>query len=400
MIPSFPYFLVGYCTLSTDQCHAASLLELCRLHALSYRDFTTGVDGDVSFRLPSPVARRLRRLCQDREIPLRVSGEGGLPRLVGDLLRRPGLVAGGVLSLALYLLSQGLLWDVRIQGNQRVSDHAVRESLAACGLRVGMWLSELDTDVLENQVLLYDRRLAWLSINRKGTVAYVEVREAVTPPRPEETYPRDLVASRGGVIAHIELETGNVLVKAGQTVSEGQVLVSGLFDSERMGWRLVRAEARIFAKTVRDFSVTIPLRYSQKTYISAPEGKEGEAWQEKTVIFFGRHIKFSKKCRNLSDNCDIMIDERSWGSFGDVGFPISTRIVYHLPYEITPALRTYAQAEELAYLRLAEYISAIEGGTLLEKTVTITRAEEFLTLSCRLSLLEDIGKERILEVVP
>ena len=398
MIPTLPYLLAGYRTLSTDGEHAAPLLELCRRRALIYEDFQSREDGGISLRLRLPAARLLERLCAEYGIPLTVCGEGGLPRLLRRLLQRPGLLVGALLGTALYLLSQSVFWDIRISGNQTVSDRAVRESLAASGLTVGTPIRGFEADVTENTVLLYDDRLAWLSVNRKGTVAYVEVREAVKPPEKEPDVPRDLVAARGGVIEYIELESGNVRVKAGQTVSVGEVLVSGLFDSTQAGVRIESAQARVFARTVRDFSVTIPLSYEQKVYLTDANGANGGICQEKSVIFFGNHIKFSNKCGNVSGFCDIMENERSWGLLDGVGFPVSTRTVWYLPYEITTATRTYAEAEELAYFELAKYIASVEDATLLGKAVTVTHAEDSLTLTCRLTLIEDIATERIIEV--
>lgn len=398
MIPSLPYLLMGYRILATDQDHAARLLEVCRRYRLSYEDIRNLEDGGISLRFGLPAARALGEICAEYGIPLTVFEEGGLPHLFRRLSRRLGLVAGALLGVALYLLSQSVFWDIRVSGNRTVSDRAVRESLAACGLTVGTPIRGFEADVTENNVLLYDDRLAWLSVNRKGTVAYVEVREAVKPPDDPPDTPRDLVASRGGVIEYIELEEGNVRVKAGQTVSAGQVLVSGLYDSTQEGVRIGSAKARVFARTAREFSVTVPLSYEQKTYPTDQNGENREILREKSLIFFGRHIKFSNKCGNPTGFCDIMEDEKSWGLVDGVGFPIATRTVRYLPYEITTATRTYAEAEELAYFELAKYIASIGGSTLLAKSVTVTHAEDVLILSARLTLMEDIAAERIIQV--
>jgi sporulation protein YqfD len=310
-----------------------------------------------------------------------------------------GLVVGFVFGLALFLAAQSVFWDVRISGNQTVSDRSVRESLAACGLSVGTPIRGFEADVTENNVLLRDGRLAWLSVNRKGTVAYVEVREAVKTPQKDPDTPRDVVAAEGGIIEYIELESGNVRVTAGQAVGKGDILVSGIYDSTQLGVRVESAKARVYARTTRVFTVEIPLSYEQKTYLTHADAPDGGICQEKSVIFFGNHIKFSKKTGNMGGNCDTIENERSWGLTDGVGFPISTRTVWYLPYEITPATRTYAQAEELAYFELARYIASLPGGAqLIGKSVTVRHGEESLTLTCTLTAIEDIAAERIIEV--
>ena len=210
-----------------------------------------------------------------------------------------------------------------------------------------------------------------------------------------------MVAALGGVIEYVELEAGNVRVKAGQTVSPGDILVSGIYESSQTGIRVESAKARVFARTTRLFSVTIPLSYEEKRYLTGEMGADMPLTGEKSLIFFGRHIKFSKKYGNLTEFCDIIEDEKSWGFVSGVDFPISTRTLWYLPYEMTTATRTYTEAEELAYFELARYIAGLPGGaTLTGKSVTITRGKDFLLLECTLTVIEDIATERVIEVEP
>ena len=399
MIPPLSHLLMGFRILSVEAAYAAPLLELCRRHTIPYDDFTNGRDGEITLRFTRPAARRVETICKAYGIPLTLRGEGGLPRLLHRLGHRPGLLVGCILGLGLYLAASGIFWDIRISGNTTLSDRTLRESLEDCGLSVGTPLRGFEADVTENRILLLDDRLAWVSINRKGTVAYVEVREAVKTPEAEDTHPRDMVAARDGVIEYVELEAGNVRVKAGQTVHRGQVLVSGIYDSQQTGIRVEAARARVFARTTRVFSVEIPLSYEEKRYLTAENGTGQTGYTEKSLIFFGRHIKFSKKYGNLVGFCDIMEDEKSWGLASGVGFPISTRTLRYLPYETITSTRSYAEAEELAYFELAGYLAALPGGaTLLSKTVTLHHGRESLTLTCTLTVIEDIAAERVIEI--
>ena len=399
MIPSIPYCLAGYRALTVSREHAASLLELCRRFGIPYENFKSRGDGGITLRFRRRDADRLERLCAEAGIPAEAGREGGLPRLLRRLAARPGILAGTLVGAVLLAASGGVIWDIRISGNSTVSDREVRESLAACGLTVGTPLRGFRADVTENRVLLCDDRLAWLSINRKGTVAYVEVREAVRSPEDPPEHPRDLVAARGGIIEYIELEEGNVRVTAGQTVSEGDILVSGIYDSAQLGMRVESAKAKVFARTTRVFSVEIPLSYSRKVYLT-DRGEGGkDLWVEKQIIFFGRHIKFSKKTGHMGNFCDTIEDEKSWGLGDGVGFPLSTRTVWCLPYTFAPATRSYAEAEELAYFALARYLSAIPGGaTLLGKEITVSHGEDCLTMTCVLTAIEDIAAERLIQI--
>ncbi len=395
----FYYYLTGYKALATDASHAAALLDICRRGMYVYDEFRHLPDGGISLTFPRRVARTVERAAGASDIPLVGMDEGGLPTRLRRLVHRPGLILGCLLGIAFYIAGTQVVWDIRIEGNTTMSDRSVEDTLAACGFTVGSSLRHFHADVLENQILLTDDRLAWISINRRGTVAYVELREAShTPPSPPSA-PADLVASIGGIIERVELDEGNVRVAAGQAVSPGDILVSGIYDSQVEGIRLTRARARIYARTERELTVTIPLSYEQKVFFPETEDSSMEIRQEKTLIFFKKPIKFTKKTGQFTGDCDIIIEQQDLGLFSDVGFPVSVRTVWYLPYEMSTATRTYAEAEELAYIELARQIAALPGGAeLISKTITVTRSPDSLILRCMLICVEDIGTVREIQV--
>ncbi len=393
------HYLVGYRTLSVDAANAAELLELCRQFSFPYNNFCNLPDGGISLDFPLRCACAVERAALDSGILVTVSREGGLPRRLRMLCRRPGLMVGALLGILLYIAATSVVWDIRISGNTAVSDRAVEDTLAACGFTVGTSLRDFRADVTENRVLLADDRLSWISINRRGTVAYVEVREAAHTPAPDAEGPADIVATVGGVIERVELASGNVLVMAGETVSPGDVLVSGLYDSDRFGILWTRADAKVFARTTRVITVEIPLTYEQKVYETDEGSTLSGICQEKNVIFFGNHIKFSKKTGNQGVLCDTIEREQILSPLRDVGFPISIRTVWYLPYTVKTATRTYAEAEELAYVELSRRIAALPGGAeVLKKTLTTGRTPEAFILTCTLTAVEDIGEVRPIEI--
>lgn len=295
------------------------------------------------------------------------------------------------------IASSQIVWDVRITGNETVSSRDIEQSLAACGFGVGTPLRGFRADVTENRVLMLDDRLAWISINRRGTVAYVQVREAAHAPKDDEenTAAANVVASRPGRIERVELVRGLVVVGKGDTVDEGDLLVSGLYDSLVYGYRWTHAEARVYARTVREIHISIPLTYEQRVY-SAEEGIARDV----SLKFFSKTIKFSKSTGNEGVLCDTIESERSMGIFSEVGFPLSVQTVWYLPYTVATATRTPAEAEELAYYELAREIASIPGGVeLLQKSVTTHLGESEMRLDCTVVCIEDIATIRPIDIV-
>ena len=110
-------------------------------------------------------------------IPYTLGKPKGLPSLLLAAIKRRFLLAGIIVSVLLYVFSSAFVWDVRVSGNVDVSDGAVINELAEAGLYCGAPWHSLSRDKVENTVLASSDVLGWISINRRGTVAYVKVKE-------------------------------------------------------------------------------------------------------------------------------------------------------------------------------------------------------------------------------
>lgn len=391
------YYFTGYKILSLPPSSTAAFLDLCRRHGFVYDRFTAHSDGCITLRMKTATAEKALSAADACHVSVTVSRIGGLPHILRRFCRRPGLWIGGLLVVILLVVSSRFVWDVRVSGNELLSDREVEATLRECGFGVGSYLGRFKADRTENRALMANEKLAWISINMKGTVAYVQIREAVSPPEETDETPANLVADTGGRIVRVELTRGNIIVSAGQWVDQGDLLISGLYDSEQVGMRYTHAEGKVYARVVEQITVQIPLTYEKKTYTT----EEDDIFCEKSVIFFENLIKFSKKTGNMRESCDIIkrvsVPFSEWG----VDFPIALVTEWYLPYTVTEEKRTYAEAEELAYLALTQRIGSLPGGAeVLSKTVTTTLGEDMYILTCTLECIRDIAKEQTFEVLP
>ena len=383
---SVQWFVCGWCTLEARAADASAVLNLCMRYGMNYRHWKNMRDGEcVRFEMTAYTASNFCRRCEEEGIPIHVVRRGGLPHLMYRYRHRVGLLIGGMLGLAIVIASSRVLWDIRISGNQSMTVRQVREELAASGLSVGMPLSSLDTGEAEMRIQLDSEHISWVSINMSGTVAHVEIRERVPTPPKEPLLPANLIARCEGIVEELEVYAGIPVVQAGQAVQTGELLVSGLYDSQSVGWRVTRAAGRIMARTVHEFSVEIPLNYEEKSYLDEPIVK-------KTLIFFEKEIKLFKNSGILGESCDKISNVDSCTLGVGVSLPISLKTEYYLPYVYRTSTRDYAQAQTLAYYELERQISqALPDAMLLRKVITATLDENVFCLQCEVHCLENIA---------
>ncbi len=383
-------FLFGYTRFSAPVESAAEVVEIFRREHIIYRNFSFSEDGlGILFDCPMFYASRVARLMAGEEIACRVHSRHGLPHLAIKYRHRYGIFAGLLLFIALFLLSGLFVWDIRIVGNKNVDGDIIKAELAECGLGLGDFIPKIDTPYLETSLLLSSDNVAWVSINILGCVCQVEIIEEMPDP-PEDSYTcADIVAERDGVIELYESYGGDVLISIGQQVREGDVLISGYVPpSENAGERLCVARGSVTARTEREFTVSVPLNFKQKTYT-------GRKKVEKYIILFEKEVKFFGNSRNLPANCDTIDTVEYFELLGGVLLPFGVRTVEYAEYEEVSVEQSESQALELALYMLRCQTEFVDG-SLYRKEIATTLSDTELTLVCRCTYSEEIGitKER------
>lgn len=175
-------FLLGWRPVRVPIGCAAPFLELCRRAGCPYTHFTC-TDEYLSVQMTCAAARRCEAACARACVPAEFGAIRGLPDLGRRMLQRPGVPVGILLGIVLLWLSGRYVWDIRISGVETLSRREVLDTLASCGFSVGTPLRGFAADRLENRVLLEDRRIAWISVNRRGTSPTCRCGRLSTRPR-------------------------------------------------------------------------------------------------------------------------------------------------------------------------------------------------------------------------
>ena len=378
------YLLLGYAVIRVPRTQGACVLNLCMRGGVVYLD--GGSDQEyLRLCLRSGHARRLCDLLALENVDYCMEKRGGLPQLLRRLVGRPGLVVGALCALALIVASECFVFDIRVVGNQTMTQAQVKELLAAQGFGIGTFIPGLDTDKLENRVMLSSDKIAWLSVNLRGNVASVEMVEQRLPEPAPALQPAHIVAARSGQVMAVELYRGNVLVRAGQQVQKGELLIAGVYDSAATGFRFTRASGKVMARTAYSFEVEIPYEYQKKVYT-------GEVFEKKSLIFFSFPIKVYESTGNYDTVYDTIYIVENCSPVSGVDLPLEVCTERYLPYTTVTERRTPEAALTLAYRELAQQLAAkLQDGELLEKRIRTEIGEHGVVLHAEVICIADIA---------
>ena len=381
------YFLQGYAILRFAREYAEQVLNLCMRYGVVYLD--GGSDSEyLRLCLRTGHAKRLCVQAEHRGIAFEVEKKGGVPQLFRRLLARPGLIAGALCALCVIVASECFVFDIRVTGNQTLTSSEVKQLLQQEGFGLGTFIPGVDTDRLENRVMLNSDRIAWLSVNIRGNVANVELVEQRLPNPIPALLPAHVVAARSGEVVAVEMYRGNVLVSAGQQVQKGEILIAGVYDSQTLGFRFTRASGKVLARTVHEFEVFVPYEYEKKVYT-------GEILEKKSIFFFSFPIKVFESTGNWGMVCDKIDIVDNFSLWAKVDLPLYVHTERYLPYQTERATHSSEAALLLAHREMNEKLAhLLQEGELLDKRIDTEIGDEGVTLRATVTCIVDIAAQQ------
>ena len=392
-------WLAGRCFLSVSAEHTLTLMNMLLASGVIYEQAPDGFEsyGDQPPRRLTRIVlshrngKRLRDTLNDREIPAELESAAGLPHIWGIYRRRLGLWAGIAAAIILLISGSGVVWQVKVTGNEKLTEEQVLEYLWDYGVRPGASLEGLlgRVDEIRSLAEMNSPEIAWMSLNLSGTVAYVQIREENTPPDSTAAGPdgANLVADADGVVTGFVLSRGKPVVAVGDTVRRGDLLVTGIIDSERLGVRVVGAEGEVRALTTHSVSVTVPLNYEQILPVS-------REILDVSLFFFGSGQKLFKNYGNDEALCDTIYSVWYIYTSKEKTVPVGLSFLTRINSVTVEATRTPEEARALGELELNRLIAADAGDAeILRRRVTVTEDETGVTLVCEFDTVGNIARQ-------
>ena len=366
---------------------ARLILDFLVARDLPFHDMRT--DGDTfSFLLYEPYYKVYARLRGQHRYRGETRTHLGFRALVHRYRKRTGLFAGAVLAAFLLVFSSFFVWDVNVVGADAIPEAAIIEALSAHGVRLGAFIPRVDTEFAEQALMLEVDGLSFISVNLRGTVASVEVRERKNEALIEDREtPSNLISVCDGQIDALEVRGGVCKVKLGETVKKGELLVSGVIDSRALGYRLVRARGEVYARTTLTYQTEIPYQTEKKVYT-------GRFFSQKSVKFFSKTIKLFGKDSISPSTCDKIEEERRLYLFDRIKLPIFIAETKYAEYETVAVTLTEEEALRLAYADiLAQSEDDLADAEILGRHTRITKDENALYMTVRVECIINIARE-------
>lgn len=218
---------------------------------------------------------------------VRIKEKKGLPYVIWKYKKRKGFIIGLATFAILIYLMTSIIWSIEITGNYNVSTDVLMKQINEMGIFRGAAKRSIRPKYVADTLMLKNRELAWASVEIKGTQLLVTVREGVEPPPviPLDQ-PCNVIARNDGIIISVRAKNGLALVKEGDTVKKGQVLISGILESihPEFGSKQVHAMGEVIARTWYEVKKEVPEKKITRY-------RTGQTWNKYSVYFLDFKVR-------------------------------------------------------------------------------------------------------------
>lgn len=257
--------LFGYLSVCADGPFTERLINICMHRGMSIWDVKRCGSSRVTFKTDIESFSKMRTPARRTGSHVRIMQRHGLPFVLHRYRRRYITVVGAAFLTVMLWYASTHIMGITVFGNTRIDTAEILSALDECGLSLGSKTSEVVPDRIRNRMMNKLGDLAWIGINANGSRIYIEVVERLEKDKgiDKDGIACNLVASRDGEVELLEVREGQTVVKVGSGVCKGDVLVSGVVDTQTAGFRFVKARGEVFAKTRYSRTRAYPLEYTE-----------------------------------------------------------------------------------------------------------------------------------------
>ncbi len=284
-------YIRGYVIITVTGCNIERFINICSRRNILLWEITRINNNSAKMKASIRGFKLMRPAAFKSRCRVHITKRCGLPFKFLPLRRRKGFKLGLIIFSILLLLSMSIIWDIEIIGDDPKIDAKIINMLYVNNIGRGSLKMKLDAKKLASKLAREISDVAWVGVEVKGVKLYITFKDRVSSPTiidSNQLY--DIIANRDGFITQLEVHAGNPLVKEGDTVKKGQVLVSGTIESQNPdnGSREVHALGRVVARTWYESSLPVNPVYNQRL-------KTGETHKVSYLRFLDIRVKLPSK---------------------------------------------------------------------------------------------------------
>ena len=385
-------YILGYVRITVEGYYIERFINICTTSKILIWNLKREKGIKLYLNIGIQDYYKAIKIAKKLKCKVKIEKKRGLPFILNRYKKRKIFVISlFVILIALYT-SSNYVWNIEIRVEDNMQLDNILEDVKMAGLETGMKKDKINVEEITNKIRLSRDDISWIGIELKGTNAIVKVVKAKEAPEiiDEKDY-CNIVAKRAGTITKIIAQNGTALVKPGDEVQKGQVLIQGTMEGKYTGIRYVHSLGEVEAIVKYEKTEKISLKKEE----NVKTGNKEEKYQIKINNF---QINFYKTLSNFKIY-DTIEEEKKLKIFSNLYLPISVCKVTNYELEENSNNYTIEEATEIGTQKLEKEIEAeIENKEkILNKSANVKETPEYVEVSVIYEVVENIGMQEKIE---
>lgn len=382
------YKLIGYIRINVEGFYIEKFINICRQNGI----FLWGIKREKASIMHTNISikdfKKIKRITKQINCRVHIERKKGLPFFLDRYKKRKIFVIGLIAILLIIFGTSNFVWNIEVVGNEKINKDEIIQELKEQGLEIGTPKRKINKNEIINTIRLKRNDVSWVGINIKGTNVTVKIVETEEKPEiiNQDEY-CNIVANKDALIQKIDSTKGTSVVKEGDLVKKGSILIGGWMEGKYTGVRYVHGAGKVMGKVWYTETARVQLKEEkiEKT------GKE----EKKYKINFNNFQINLYKTLSKFEKYDTIYTDKKVKIFSDFYLPVSFTECNN--FETISKTEEYTQEEakniaiERAEKKLAEQVT--NSDDIQDKKINVITTNDYVEVEVIYEVLENIGTE-------
>lgn len=268
----------------------------------------------LEFKVSRRDYKKIKSIYRGNKFKIKVKQKLGIPFLARRIYKHKIMLLSGIVSLLLLLVTTQFITDVKIECPEGIDKEVLQEQLQECGLKPGTYKKSIDRRAIRDYIMKEIDEVAYVSINIKGTNVFVSItKKDDNKVKDTNLNYFNVIASKNGIIEKVIARSGESVVKTGDIVQKGDLLIQGANASSM---------PEVWATTFYESN-------QKKAYIQFKNNRTGNSKKVYSINFYGKKFEIMRSIKYKDYEIENKVHQIK---IGDYTFPV--KIVTSTFYEI------------------------------------------------------------------
>ena len=386
------YHLIGYVRISVEGYYIERFINICTTSKILIWNLKRVKGVKLFLNVGIKDFYEIIKIAKKLKCKVKIIRKRGMPFIINKYKKRKIFFITLIIITILIGISTNYIWNINIEIEENFEIEKIEQDIKDAGLEIGMNKNKIDTQEIINKIRLKRNDVSWIGIELKGTNAIIKIVKAKEAPEiiDEKDY-SNIVSNKSGIITKIIAQNGTALVKVGDKVEEGQILINGIMEGKYTGIRYVHSLGEVEAITKYSKTKKIPLKTTEKVNTGKKETKYKIKINNFQINFYKTLSKFKFY--------DTIETEKKFKIFSNLYLPISIIKITNQEFEEIEKQYTVEEATEIGTRELEQEIEQEigNGKNIVGKNAEVAETEEYVEVSVTYEVIENIGMQEKIE---